>query len=215
MISNFFLIFILLKVTSSYNLCVIGATSGLGKEIIYQGITERKMSVLGLSGSCKKITLPCRINSFEEIYNQEEFCHENLDLDIYWNDISKYDYEHLILTTSAKPFEVDYSDIIMKKLLENIPESCKSISLISAYGAGNTLKNSNIGIRVMNVWYLKDVYRAKNEQEKMLNNYFGKNKVKKYIYMPKALSYGDTVINSVSRKDLANEILNNINSTMN
>ena len=49
----------------------------------------------------------------------------------------------------------------------------------------------------MNSLYLKDVYRAKNTQEK-------------FIYRPKALSYSDTFINLIKRKDLANQILNKI-----
>ena len=60
----------------------------------------------------------------------------------------------------------------------------------------------------MNKWYLKDVYRAKNEQEKLVNKY--NDKIKKYIYRPKALSYGETLIDSISRKDLASEILDTI-----
>jgi hypothetical protein len=55
---------------------------------------------------------------------------------------------------------------------------------------------------------LKDAYRSKNEQEKILNRY--KTSAKKYIYRPKALSYGITQIDSTSRKELAETILNQI-----
>ena len=51
----------------------------------------------------------------------------------------------------------------------------------------------------MDSLYLKDVYRAKNTQEKLLHDY--KGNVEKFIYRPKALSYGDTFINSIKRKD--------------
>ena len=34
---------------------------------------------------------------------------------------------------------------------------------------------------------------------------------KKLLYRPKALSYGDTLLDSISRKDLADEILSKLN----
>ena len=52
-----------------------------------------------------------------EIRNQEEFNHPNLIKANYWEDISKYSYENIIFTTSAKPFEDDYSDKLMEKVL--------------------------------------------------------------------------------------------------
>ena len=199
----------LIKLSEAYNLCVVGASSGLGKELIYQGITERNMKVIGLSGSQKKITLPCRTNSFSEIKNEEIFEHPNLHIDNYWNNIRNYKYKNLVLTTSAGQFEDDYSDKILNKVLENLPDTCQTISFISAFGAGESLKNSNLGIGIMNSWYLKDVYRAKNEQERILNNFKNK-KIKKYIYLPKALSYGETRLDSLSRRNLAIDILDRI-----
>lgn len=214
MIKKIIAFLFLSKLSEAYNLCVVGASSGLGRELIYQGITERDIQVLGLSGISSKISMPCRENSFNEIKNQNIFEHPNLLLDSYWNNIIKYEYDNLVLTTSAKPFENDYSDILLSKILENLPDKCKTITLISAYGAGNTLEKSNLGIEVMNSWYLKDVYRAKNEQEKLLRN-FRSRKIEKYIYYPKALSYGDTKLESISRRNLAREILNNIEKSYN
>ena len=57
----------------------------------------------------------------------------------------------------------------------------------------------------MDSLYLKDVYRAKNYQEKALNNY--KGDVNKLIYRPKALSYGKTLLDSTSRFELAGKLL--------
>jgi hypothetical protein len=60
----------------------------------------------------------------------------------------------------------------------------------------------------MRNWYLKDVYRAKENQEILLNNF--ERNIKKNIYRPKVLSYGDTNFDSIPREVLAKEILNNI-----
>ena len=60
----------------------------------------------------------------------------------------------------------------------------------------------------MNNWYLKDVYRAKNEIETALNKYDGPIQI--YIYRPEALSHGVTFLNSTTRQNMAKKILNNI-----
>ncbi len=206
-----FLTFIQVK-SLAYNLCVVGASSGLGKELVYQTSLDRNKTVLALTtGSV--IRAPCRVNSFTEIKNQPVYVSKKVTKDNYWNNLSSFDYENIIFTTSAKPFKEDYSDRLMCKILQDLPKSCKTVTLVSAHGVGDSLSSKEVGIKVMNDWYLKDVYRVKNEQEKMLNfNMFSVKypKLKRYIIRPKALSYGKTVLNSVTREDLANRILDNL-----
>ena len=97
----------------------------------------------------------------------------------------------------------------MEKFLNNLPENCKNVALVSAYGVGDSIENANLGIKVMNDLYLKEVYKTKNTQEILLNNYSGD--VNKLIYRPKALSYGKTLLDSTSRYDLAGRILEDLN----
>ena len=60
----------------------------------------------------------------------------------------------------------------------------------------------------MNNIYLQDVYRAKNVQEELLNNYKKNNPTTNiHILRPKALSYGVNLYSAKSRKTFANEIL--------
>lgn len=190
------------------DLCVVGATSGLGRELIYQTINIRKKSVLALTCSTNnKIYLPYRGDSFNYKTTNETFA-KNINVDSYW--VAKpHQYKHLVFCTSAKPFEKDYSDIVTKKIIDNIPECCQSISLVSAYGVGDSLENANLGIQIMNSLYLRDVYRAKNKQEELINFYNNPN-ICKNIYRPKALSYGQTVLESMSRADFAERILDDI-----
>ena len=194
--------------SNAFKVCVVGGSSGLGKELIFQSINERNNNVLALTSEAKPITVPCRQNSFNEIKNQEEYNHPNLTKANYWEDISNFNYENIIFTTSAKPFEDDYSDKLMKKILENISDDCKSITLVSAFGVGKSLKKSNLGISIMNSWYLKDVYRAKNKQEELLKKY--KTNIKKHVLRPNALSYGETQLESLTRRKLATDILDKI-----
>lgn len=190
------------------DLCVVGATSGLGRELIYQTTNIRKKSVLALTCTTNnKIYLPYRGDSFNYKTTNETFA-KNINVDSYW--VAKpHQYKHLVFCTSAKPFEKDYSDTVTKKIIDNIPECCQSISLVSAYGVGDSLENANLGIQIMNSLYLRDVYRAKNKQEELINFYNNPN-ICKNIYRPKALSYGQTVLESMSRADFAERILDDI-----
>ena len=54
----FFILFLLTKVTS-YNLCVVGGKSGLGRELIYQCISSNK-NVLALTNDTFDIKYPYR-----------------------------------------------------------------------------------------------------------------------------------------------------------
>ena len=94
--------------------------------------------------------------------------------------------------------------------MTHLPESCKHVVLVSAHGVGDSLIPNEIGINVMDSWYLKDVYRAKNEQEHMLGlDMFKTNHpyLKTSVFRPKALSFGKTMLPSVSRQQLASDIL--------
>lgn len=195
---------------SQFNVCVIGATSSLGRELIYQCIYDRNQKVLALSNtSSNKVTIPFRGDSFNEEPIMDEIESKNLVIDSYWNQITD-DYEHIIFCTGAGPFQNDYSDKVMEKFLMNLPTKCKTVVLISAYGVGDSLNNANIGIQVMNNLYLKDVYRSKNKQEYLLLEH-DDIKIRKLIYRPKALSYGKTnFADSLSRYNLANTILNDL-----
>ena len=196
----------------AYNLCVVGASSGLGKELVYQTSLNRNKTVLALTTE-PSLTMPCRTNSFKEIKNQPVYISKKVKKENYWKDLSRFDYDHILFTTSARPFKEDYSDRLMCKILQNLPNSCKTVTLISAYGVGDSLKKNEVGISIMNNWYLRDVYRAKDEQEKMLDYNMFKLKypqLKRYILRPKALSYGETTLDSVSRKEFAEAILDRL-----
>lgn len=192
--------------TYNFNLCVVGSKSGLGSELIYQGLEENK-SVLGLSKYNMKVMVPYRgggldwKNTFEYIENSK------LQTDIYENHY-KYTYENIVFTTSGKPFEEDYSAKLTEMILFEEVQNLKNIVLISAFGAGETLKDANIGIKLMNSWYLDSVYASKNAQEKLLHKYKEENDdVNLIIVRPVVLSYGKSIYASKSRERLAKEII--------
>jgi hypothetical protein len=191
----------------AYDIAIVGASGRLGRELVYQSTKNMNKKVIGYTSNPHYIYEPYRANGYNEENKGIEYKSSNLDLYNYWKPLNQ-DYEHLIFCTSAMPFEDDYSDKLFNKFFNQISNKCKSISFVSANGVGDTLENSNIGIKIMNNWYLKDVYRAKNKIEDILIKYNGPMEI--YIYRPRALSHGDTMLSSVSRKNMAKTILQNL-----
>jgi len=194
-------------ITYSLKVCVIGASSSLGREIIFQGINDLNYNILGITNSPEKVCIPYRGSGLDDKSDKILIKDKKLKLYNYLDKIPNYDA--LIFTIGGTAFEKnDYSDKITEKFLNNLPKTCKSVTLISAFGVGDSIKRANLGIISMRNWYLKDVYRAKENQEILLNNF--ERNIKKNIYRPKVLSYGDTSFDSIPRQVLAKEILNNI-----
>ncbi len=182
-----FIIYLFFNFVKCFNICIVGSSSGLGKEIIYQSL-EKNRKVLALTNNPDKIYYPFRGNGLEEKYKcRNKIQHQKLVIDLYKNN-NKYLYKNIVFTTGAKPFQDDYSYNLTKKILSEKNPILKNIILISAFGVGDSLNQSNTGIQIMNNWYLKDVYKAKNKQEIFLKNYINKNQdINLTILRPKVI----------------------------
>ncbi len=196
---------IILCTAFKFDIAIVGASGNLGKELVYQSIVDYDKTVLGLTSKNNMFYKPSRINSFNAKDTNEEFKNTNLVLQNYWDHITD-DYENIVFCTSAKPFQKDYSTELFIKFLCHLSPKCKSISLVSAFGAGESIEEGNLGIQLMDRFYLKDVYKSKNNQEQLLKNY--EKNIKKIVYRPKALSFGKTFLESIPREKLASDILN-------
>tara|TARA_B110000027_G_scaffold57465_1_gene62226 strand:- start:15 stop:725 length:711 start_codon:yes stop_codon:yes gene_type:complete len=211
-----------------YDICIVGASSGLGKELVYQSLNNRKLKVLALTSNLDGIKEPYRGGGLNDNYEKPIVINKNLKIENYWKDINyAYEYKNIIFTTGSSPFKEDYSYFLTNKYLNKLSVDCKTLSLVSAYGAGDSLNDANLGIKVMENFYLRKVYQAKNKQEDLINNYkqnissiknpYYLNKVliqnknlKKNIYRPKVLTYGENIFNGQTRENLAMEILDNM-----
>jgi hypothetical protein len=190
-----------------FDLCLLGASSDLGKEIIFQGLNNKNIKILALTSNPNNIILPYRGGGLNNKNKNLLLRSPNLEICEY-NNFVNYNFSNIVLTSGAKPFQNDYSDILTKNILNCDSLTLENIFLISAYGVGNSLSNSNPGIKIMNNLYLQDVYRAKNAQEELLENYKKKNpETNIKIFRPKGLSYGINIYGLKSRESLANEIL--------
>lgn len=202
----FLLIFNNIKFINGFDLCVLGASSGLGREIIYQGL-NKNMKILGLTSNPNNIKIPYRGGGLNNKNNNLLLRSPNLEICEY-NNFVNYNFSNIVFTSGAQPFQNDYSDILTKNILNYESLNLQNIVLISAYGVGNSLTNANAGIKIMNNLYLQDVYRAKNAQEELLNNYKKNNpKTNIEILRPKVLSYGINLYSAKSRETFAKEIL--------
>ena len=199
------LILLTLIDTKAFNICVVGGNSGLGRELIYQSINNDK-KVIALTNKTKSIKYPYRGNGLTKKSVDKLICSKNLEIDTYDNS-KKYEFENIVFTLGAGPLENDYSDIVTKNILKNVNHDLNFIILMSAYGVGDSLKESNIGIKLMDNIYLKDTYRAKNRQEEIVSKYAKKNSVNCFIIRPKGLSYGQNIYSIKSREKQAKEIL--------
>lgn len=152
----------------SYKICVVGADSTLGRELVYQSLKEKKYHTLVLTGKNyltgknKIIYEPLRYSSFRENYLNNPIFDDKLTIKNYWCNITQ-DYEHLIFCIDKYSLEYDYSDILMKKILINISKKCNSITLINDF--------------------LIEDCKSRENKEQILNSY--KKKIKRNIYTPK------------------------------
>tara|TARA_A100001011_G_scaffold323285_2_gene345131 strand:- start:708 stop:1337 length:630 start_codon:yes stop_codon:yes gene_type:complete len=202
---KFLLFFISLYSTYGFNLCVVGGKSGLGRELVYQCISSNK-KVLALTNDTFDINYPYRGQGLDKKNIDKVIKSNKLKVDLYDN-FKKYKFDNLVFTLGAGPFEEDYSDIVTENILKNMNNKVDQIILMSAYGVGDSLKKSNIGIKVMDSIYLRDTYRAKNRQEKLVTDYAKKNNINTFIIRPKGLSYGQNIYSIKSRQQQAKEIL--------
>ena len=122
------LIFVNIDFINGFDLCVVGASSGLGREIIYQGLNKKNkknnnMKILGLTSNPENIKIPYRGGGLNNKNNNLLLRSPNLEICEY-NDFVNYNFSNIVFISGAQPFQDDYSDIITKKILE-----CKDYSI--------------------------------------------------------------------------------------
>ena len=125
-------------------------------------------------------------------------------------DMASLHYDALVLCMSGKPFDSDDSMYASTAAIcRSLPRSCKHVLLVSAHGVGDSIRQSNVGIKVMRSWYLRESYSSKEQQETLVGGLPG---VKRTILRPRVLSYDHIPFNTIStrRKDLARDILERV-----
>ena len=193
-----------------FTVAISGATGGLGRELCQQSV-DRGWNTLALTRNTgSRVMAPIRYAGMVDVPTEKEEISSPLMTVLHHDDAIAVQapYDALILALGGKPLKSDGTTRVVETICANLPHTCKAVCLVSAYGVGSSLEGSNVGIRLMESWYLQDVYAAKRAQENIVRDMRTKN-MQILILRPKALSYGrltpfDT---SLPRKDLAGNIL--------
>lgn len=190
-----FIVYVALCLESTlafHQICVVGASSGLGKELMYQSIVQHNKTVLALTNSPpSSITYPSRKNSFTENHNRDKFKNVKLTVQNYWES-NYHTYEHLIIATKSLPFEYDYTAALMERMIRYLPSSCKSVTWVAP----------------SEEWYIHPSTKKQREIFKTVPR-----RMKRFKHSPKYLTNDATHSgNAIERKELAERILKDINS---
>lgn len=192
-------------ISTSYTIAILGGHGALGRELAVQSL-EKKWNTLSVVRRDDPVFEPFRGGwLYDESLENKEIQDDNHYI-LNYEDIFRNDYDALIIAVSGKPFE-DNDMSVIKRVLDNISTKCTKICLISAHGVGDSIRKSNLGIKMMKNWYLKSTYQAKTDLEKYVNE--KKDRCEISILRPKVLSYGKIPMNpeATPRQILAENIL--------
>ena len=198
-------LFLFFNTCDSFKLAIVGAHGNLGRELVKQSL-ERQWQTLAIVRRNDPIFEPCRKGWLSV---DESICIpiRNHNLEIMSDYKNKASYDAIVFALSGSPFQKDDSFQIVSDMCADLPQNCTKIDLVSAYGVGSSYKNADIGIKIMNKWYLKNTYESKYIQEQIVSSLDPKYEVR--IERPRVLSFEKIPYNPISttRQDLARTIL--------
>lgn len=185
-------------------IAIAGAHGGLGREIVQQTI-DRNWSSVAMVRRDDPIYAPNRKGWLEDNgWLLTPQTSDRVSTHLYGDEMPAYDA--LVVSLGGRPFERDSSAEVLSDLVGDLPQTCKKVCLVSAFGVGDSLKGSGAGIEIMSAWYLRDVYASKRIQERIVSSIRG---VDTLVLRPRVLSYSRVPFNPISttREDLARKIL--------
>lgn len=195
---------LLALVRSSLRVGIVGAHGYLGRELLSQSL-ERGITPLPFVRRNDPIRYPPPLGWLDP---KEE------DALPFFESIPMYStnltgpvpaMDGIVFVMSGRPFQKDTTTQVVEHFCSNLPLDCKKVCLVSAWGVGESIEGSNLGIKAMRAWYLKSVYHEKERQERIVSELPAQS----LILRPKVLSFSTVPLNPIStpRKDVAATIL--------
>ena len=182
---------------------VLGATGGLGREVCYQALA-RGWHVTAWTHVQEEVREPFRGSGLRDKEPTLFPVLRDPKLRVVpCGTPPDPSCDALVLAAGASAFERDDSDAAVATLLAQTDGQAPYVVLVSAFGTQPTW-GENVGITAMREWYLKDVYRAKREQERLVAD----SGLPYRLLRTGALSYGGAV--GTSRQSLAADILDDV-----
>ena len=189
---------------TGYTITVVGATGGLGRELVQQSL-DRGLEVVALCRDEQdKVFPPVRTGWLTEGWSTS--VNRPLNVEVRSVDDPPASADAVIFALSGTPFAEDDTTKIVRNVLSRCAAS--KVGLVSAHGVGgvDATPDANPGIAVMRNWYLASTYSAKAEQEQLVRE----GRADDYkIWRPRVLAYSQIPFNSVAvpRATLAAEVL--------
>lgn len=191
------------SISRAFTIVVAGAHGRLGRELVHQSV-KRKWETCALSRRPDDpLFEPCRIGLLNEATLVRKPMRSDFLRVVDYGDEGEYDA--VVFAVGGSSSSEDTSDQVIREVCARLPMRCQKVCLVSAYGVGDSLLRSNIGIRAMEGWYLKDVYASKRSAERIVSHL--PSSVEVLILRPRALTHAEVPIIGMSRKDLTHDIL--------
>ena len=107
----FFLFINFINFVQSLRVCVVGASSSLGREIIYQGLNDYNYNMIGVTKTSEKVCVPYRGTGLNDKSDKTPIEHKNLGLYTYLDKLP--DYNSIVFCTGGTAFEkLDFYDYL-------------------------------------------------------------------------------------------------------
>jgi putative NADH-flavin reductase len=194
---------ILTTTIHALTVAICGATGGLGRELCQQGVERDFNTIAIVRRTTVPILVPNRDGRFVDgATRQPIISHPRLSV-THYDDMIRTGtrYDALILALGGKPFEKDNTTQTVQRICQSLSSTCRRVCLISAFG----VEDPDITVQWMTSWYLRDVYKAKAEQEGIVQA-LRSDSVDVLVIRPRALSYSPTPL-STTRENLARHLL--------
>jgi NAD(P)-dependent dehydrogenase (short-subunit alcohol dehydrogenase family) len=185
---------------------VVGAHGGLGRELVQQSLL-RGHTPIAFARRRDPILSPVRRGWLSPEGGEDE---TPMNVTCVSADVDPLpDVDAIVFAVSGRPFEADTSTSTVWHVCSHLPETCRAVTLVSAWGVGESINESNAGIRAMRGFYLRSTYASKEEQERLVSSLEG---VEVRILRPKVLSYSVIPLNTIAtpRRTLAKRILDEL-----
>ena len=179
----------------SYTVGVCGAQGRLGREIVKQSL-DRGWNV---NAVVRRVDDPIFSPDRAGWLTQQEgestmplFSHRLKMIDSETDHSWVSDCDAIVFAMSGKPFAPDSNTTELVRSVCASAESDQRLCLVSAHGVGDSIENSNVGIRAMRAFYLKATYEAKQRQEELMDASVATT----LVLRPKVLSFSNIPLNT-------------------
>lgn len=179
---------------------VVGAHGGLGRELVQQCLIRDVRPVAFTRRPADPIYPPTPYGGLEPVERTNRVPFRNVPT--YATDAHPLPpLDAIVFCMSGAPFRDDTSTRVVEKFAARLPTTTRAC-LVSAWGVGDSVAESNVGIQLMRSWYLRSTYEAKERQEAVVVSTFRDHQ----IVRPTVLSYAP-LPTATTRADLAHTIL--------